>query len=305
MTEFELKLDIPPAALPAVRAALQPHAPQPLRLRAQYLDTPTQALARAGVALRLRLEGDAWVQTAKGPGTGAVERLEHNAEVAAPVGGGAPAPDLARHDGTPLGARIRTALQAAAAAGEAVALAPVFETDVQRSRAVQQRGATRLELALDVGRILAGGRSEEVCELEIEALEGPLDGVLQAARDWIAAHGLWLSTRSKAGRGRALALGLAPKAPRALPAAGTPGLQDAALTAALELASTLAVGEGGMPHRDALVQALQLLGAAGAAAQLAQAREAQLPQAVRALPVQQALLAALAVQSAGLPPAAA
>ncbi len=301
MTEFELKLDIPPAALAGVRAALQARAPQALRLRAQYLDTPTQALARAGVALRLRLEGQAWVQTAKGPGAGAVERLEHDAPVPVPAGGDVPAPDLARHDGTPLGARIRAALQAAAAAGEPVALGAVFTTDVQRLRAEQPHGAARLELALDEGRILAGGRSVPVCELEIEALQGPVAEVVRAARVWVQAHGLWLSTRSKASRGRALALGGGPKPPRPLPPVGDPARADAALAAALDLASLLAAGEGAASHAQALAAALQALGADAAAAQVAAAGDAV--QAARGGAVQLALLAALEVQSDRLPPA--
>ena len=50
--------------------------PGEILLAARYLETADGDLARARVALRLRLEGDAWVQTLKAEGRVALQRLE-------------------------------------------------------------------------------------------------------------------------------------------------------------------------------------------------------------------------------------
>ncbi|MGZ5270120.1 MAG: CYTH and CHAD domain-containing protein [Ramlibacter sp.] len=203
MTEFEIKLEIPAARVDAVAAMLAAEPTTRMRLRALYVDTPDGALARHGIALRLRQEDGRWVQTAKATGRGPLDRLEHNVEVAA-SGDDAPHPDVARHDGTPLGDRLRAAL------GHAAADPPwtvVFETDVERvMRDVQQADST-LEVALDRGHITAARRSHTVRELEVELKFGDPVDALRLARQWTARHGLWLSTISKAQRGHLLAQG--------------------------------------------------------------------------------------------------
>jgi len=78
MTEFELKLEIPPARFKGVKAAVQRGQAAQQRLLARYFDTPDHLLAAQGVVVRLRKEGRQWVQTAKAPGSRTLERLEHN-----------------------------------------------------------------------------------------------------------------------------------------------------------------------------------------------------------------------------------
>ena len=202
MTEFELKLEIPAGRLAAVQAAIAAEPTTRIKLRALYIDTPDRVLARHGIALRLRQENGRWVQTCKAPGRGPVERFEHNASIAA-NGDDAPPPDVARHDGTPLGDKLRAALGKATDPRWDV----VFETDVERVLRDVRQGASVLELALDEGRILAQGREHVVRELEVELKEGLPQDAVRFARHWAARHGLWLSTIGKARRGQLLAEG--------------------------------------------------------------------------------------------------
>ncbi|HEV8311781.1 MAG TPA: CYTH domain-containing protein, partial [Burkholderiaceae bacterium] len=101
MFEVELKFQVPEGALPGVRRALMRGRTQRQRLQAHYHDTADRALARAGMALRLRKEGRAWVQTLKAAGAHPLQRLEHNERVGAGPAGQAPALDVQRHVGSP------------------------------------------------------------------------------------------------------------------------------------------------------------------------------------------------------------
>ncbi|MFL6693157.1 MAG: CHAD domain-containing protein, partial [Ramlibacter sp.] len=127
---------------------------------------------------------------------------EHNVPIAA-TGNDTPPPDVARHDGTPLGDKLRSALGQATDPRWDV----VFETDVQRVLREVRQGASTLELALDEGRIVAGQREHVLRELEVELKDGLPPDAVRFARHWAARHGLWLSTISKAQRGRLLAEG--------------------------------------------------------------------------------------------------
>lgn len=253
MTETELKLQVPPARVRAVAAALAAGAARSERLQAVYVDTPERALARAGIALRLRREGRRWVQTLKALGADRLQRLEHNV----PREGGAaqpPAVDPALHAGSPAGARLEAVLRGLPAG----ALQPVFRTDIRRTRReLRVRGGV-LELALDRGRLVAGARSAPVCELEIELLRGTPALVIAQARRWIARHGLWLDVQSKAERGERLARGdgSAPAAqarppvypPGADAAAGRQAVLAACAEQVLDNASIVASGPYGDEH---------------------------------------------------------
>ena len=210
-TEIELKFRIPPARLAALRRAVATSTAQVQPLAAAYFDTPGQHLAAARMALRLRREGDTWVQTLKAEGAGPLQRLEHNAPV---PGTDRPALDISRHDGTTAGAALRRLL---ADAGQP-ALQERYATTVQRTRRLLRSGGALIELALDEGAVQAGTRSLALCEIEFELLSGTPQALLALAGRWAVRHGLVLDVRSKSELGHTLAAGL----PGSPPAGGRP-----------------------------------------------------------------------------------
>lgn len=196
--EFELKLAVPREAREALRRAfLLPRTkPRMVRLQARYFDTPDRALASAGMALRVRREGRRWVQTLKTTGAGEVGRQEF--ETARPDA----SLDLAALSATPAAGVLGAALQPSTQVLELR-----FETAIRRWVRLQRVRGGVVELAFDEGRILAGERSIEVCELEIELVRGSRQVVFDVARRWQKRFGLVLDARSKAERGNLLAMG--------------------------------------------------------------------------------------------------
>ena len=203
MTEFELKFEIPPRRLPAVKAAMQKVKCSAQRLQARYFDTADGALARKGLVVRVRREDTQWVQTAKGPTSDPLHRLEHNVPLASPASGDLPGVDLARHAGTPVGERLAKAL--GLKEGEpAPVMILAYVTDVQRlTRCVSLEGSD-IELALDIGSVVSGQRSTALCELEVELKHGKPAHATELARAWCKRHGLWLSVVSKSMKGQRL-----------------------------------------------------------------------------------------------------
>lgn len=207
MNEIELKFAIAPERLESLRKALHRGSVRTERLQAAYFDTADDRLARQHVALRLRREGDRWIQTAKAGSGDPLCRLEDNVDIAAPSDGGAPSLDVHRHDVTPAGHALAKALGRGAARRDGGALLLRFQTDVERARRTVRFGRSRIEIALDIGAVSAGELSAPVCELELELKSGDPADVIRLAAQWVAAHGLWISTLSKSERGTLLAGG--------------------------------------------------------------------------------------------------
>lgn len=197
MNELELKLGLPPEALSSLRDALLARGAERIAMKARYFDTPDGRLAEHRIALRLRLEGERWVQTLKAEGDSAVSRLEHEV----PLHEREPALlDVHRHDGTAVGARLMQALD-----GNAAPLDERHGTDVTRLRCeLHDNHGGVVEVALDEGRATGGGRSSPIAELEIEHKQGPLAGLFELARAWTLHGGLWLITLPKSARGHRL-----------------------------------------------------------------------------------------------------
>lgn len=259
--EIELKFRVPAARLPALERALATKTAERVALRATYHDTTDGALAAAQMVLRVRFEGDRWVQALKGRGDGLMQRLEH--EVPLPAAAAAPAPDPALHAGTPAGRALAGLLQGRP-------LQPVHGTDILRLKRVLHHRGARIEAALDRGELLAGERRAPVCELELELLSGPVAALLDLATRWAPRFGLVLDPATKSERAQWLRAGLAaPPVARAeaaaLPPAGAglaaarAAMLAAALAQALPNAAALAAGQGGPEHLHQLRVALRRL----------------------------------------------
>lgn len=223
MVEIELKFQVPERRQAAVLRAVATGSAQTTRLQAQYFDSADRRLARNAIALRLRQENGRWVQTLKAPGAAGIQRLEH--EVV--LGAGPPRIELSRHAGTAVGKLLLDAL------GDAPLL-EIFATDVVRTHRLVRSGATQIEIACDVGELLAaGGARQAICELELEWKSGPLSGLFSLAQRWAKGHGLWLDVRSKSERGELLARGAAasPASKASCPALRKEMGRDAALRA--------------------------------------------------------------------------
>lgn len=205
--EREVKFEVPEGAWDALAGEMASADVRVVPLHAIYMDTRDRKLARARMGLRVRLEGDRWVQTLKAPGRSALDRVEDEVGLGPAQDGAAPpAVDLARHRST----TAREALRAALGTGEGEplpAVEPLFEVKVQRRVRRIAQGRSLIELALDEGELVAGGQRRPVRELELELVEGDMRDLLAVARNWRERWGLWLSTASKAARGNWLLSG--------------------------------------------------------------------------------------------------
>ncbi len=216
MQEIELKFQVPADALAGVQADLQALAGAdwaPWPLRAAYFDTPDRRLATARMALRVRQEGPDWVQTLKAGGSNTMTRIEDNCPARPPADPHAITADLALHQGRPAEAALAQVLgwqPAADPHGGDCGLVALYRTDITRWRCRMAVGtgtphAGEVELALDLGHILSGPLQLPVRELEIELLNGHPMAVIEAGRQWMMRHGLWLDTQTKSHRGDRLA----------------------------------------------------------------------------------------------------
>src|SRR5690606_41584770 len=84
-------------------------------------------------------------------------------------------------------------------------LQPVFTIDLQRTKALlnweHEGKPVQVEVALDQGQVLADGRGEPICELELELRSGPVVALLELATSLSADIALIPCDISKAERG--------------------------------------------------------------------------------------------------------
>jgi triphosphatase len=206
--EFELKFQVDTHSRATVEAAVARGRSRRTHLQARYYDTADGALAAQRVVLRLRKEGRTWVQTAKAPADGPMQRHEHNVELPTERASDVPLPRIERHEGTPVGGLIAKALRKAGHDPADIPLVPLYSTDIRRTTREMRTGDALVELAFDRGEVRAGEHSHPVCELEIELKQGSPRSMLELARRWRIRYELWLDTVSKSARGERLAQGV-------------------------------------------------------------------------------------------------
>jgi inorganic triphosphatase YgiF len=192
MREVELKFELAAEAgrkLPRTRL-LRGVKPVTQPLRAIYFDTPDHRLAARGIALRVRREGERWVQTLKSGG-GANGGLHARDEIEAERPDASVDPRLFAR--TPLTAALR---------GAGTSLRPVFEVHVDRTTWTVKMGRRdRVEVALDRGHVRHGRKRTPIHELEIESKAGDPAAVFDAADRLLDHVALHPSSVSKAQRG--------------------------------------------------------------------------------------------------------
>lgn len=191
MLERELKFFVPQDAREHLDQAYSAVQTGTISLHAIYFDTPERHLAKANIALRLRLEGEQWVQTVKLPGPDTLTRLELNHHRSEPT------LDLHLYSDTSLASLLRehgSAIQAR------------YETKILRRLAlIRTAHNDELEMAWDSGEISAGDLIYQVNELEVELIKGSALAMFKIGEQWQYNHGLILELRSKSERGDALA----------------------------------------------------------------------------------------------------
>jgi len=181
-----------------------------------YFDTPENSLRRRGLVLRIRRDGERWMQTLKAaPSESSLVPVRGEWEVPLPAGKELPALDLERFDIAPLRVLMRTGL-------DVDALVPVFRSRVTRRRGMLRHGESEIEVALDEGELRAAAdgkrRRKPLAEIELELKAGNADDVL-ALGDAIVRRAKRLALvpalRTKSERGYALAAGTAVDVARA------------------------------------------------------------------------------------------
>ena len=181
-------------------------------LASTYYDTPDLRLKQAGMALRVRHDGTTYVQTLKAPlldAKGEVKAnggLQHLREFEAARD--TPEPDLSLVDDPAIQAFFSTHRIADA-------LEPVFTTDIQRQVVPLAFADSRVELAMDTGRIAANGSEMPISEVELELKSGRSIKLYELAIMLHRKVPFHLEKDSKAARGYNLYRGDAPKPQKA------------------------------------------------------------------------------------------
>ncbi|MGP5010756.1 CYTH and CHAD domain-containing protein [Psychrobacter glacincola] len=212
MQEIELKFLVPESRLKGLMRQARVKSSEVTQLAAHYYDTPDQQLAEAGIGLRIRKEGDAWVQTIKAGGDGIAARLEHNAvldneQVQAMFDNNTLMPDLTIYKNT----SVAPALAEFKLKKLAKNLTRLYVTDVERTTRllVDDSGNdgdanNHVEMAYDYGEIIHGNddtQRDAIQEIEFELVSGDIDFLFATAKTWCKRYKLCLSTVTKAERG--------------------------------------------------------------------------------------------------------
>lgn len=193
--ELELKLELPPDQAERLvnSRPLRDVPSEQARLTSTYYDTPGLDLERDGYSLRVRHEGQRFVQTLKRnrPCAGLFSRREWEQEVVGPtISAEALADTGLRHRKRLVGNLVKQ-----------------VEVDVDRRTWMLEDGVTLIEAALDQGVVRSRPKQTRFAELELELKRGSPDQLFTLARQLAAAVPLRVAVLSKAERGFGLSPG--------------------------------------------------------------------------------------------------
>lgn len=197
MHEIELKLSLPRTRGGSALSELVRRFGKPgeqHRLENVYYDDRALNLHRQRVALRMRRQGERWIQTLKGKGgvqQGLHKRLEWNWER-----------DNESLDLACIGQARQEGLLCEIPEG--TELIAVFRTDFTRHAWQVERPQGVVELVLDEGLITSGQHSARLYEMELELLSGQTSAIFDLAEQVLDVVPAWISFLSKAQRGYAL-----------------------------------------------------------------------------------------------------
>lgn len=159
-----------------------------------YFDTPDHALRRQGLSLRVRKLGRAYIQCVKRADKRLAGMLIRT-EWEGPVPNEKPA--ISVIDDKVLRRQIKRV--------SVEGLQPIFKTNFRRSsRGLRFDDGSTATLDIDVGEIIAGDKSEPICEFELELDSGGPEHLFGLASEIRASVPFRLSSTSKASRGYAL-----------------------------------------------------------------------------------------------------
>lgn len=191
--EVELKLELPPGEVEAFRQSPMLGDPRrrPVDQTTTYFDTASGEIRKAGYSLRIRRRGPVYIQTVKHRGAhagGFSSRAEWEMKLDSPD------LDFAALKATPIGKLLskrdmRTRLR------------PVSVTRVKRTTWLVARNSSEVELILDEGKVVAGGREIPVCEVELELKRGTRSQLFAMAGEIADGLTLRMGVVSKSERG--------------------------------------------------------------------------------------------------------
>ncbi len=165
------------------------------QLRSIYFDTPDLRLHREKASLRVRKDGERWVQTLK-RGTSLEHGLSNPIEIEYELTG--PKLDISRIDDPVLKPWLCELV------GDQP-LQPVFETNMKRATSLLTvDGSGTVEVAIDQGAVQNQERRQPFNEIELELKSGDPHTLLTISEALFAPDSITPSDRSKAERGYAL-----------------------------------------------------------------------------------------------------
>ena len=172
-TETELKLAFRADDLDKLTAFFGADAalPPKRRLSTIYYDTADAALRDKGLALRVRRDGQRYVQTVKGPAASACGGALSRREIEAPLRSASP--DLSAIADPDIAAEV----QRSSLAG----LKPMFHVNVERISLKEPPATPGVVVDIDVGEVKAGRRRAPICEVEFESRGATLQALYKLA----------------------------------------------------------------------------------------------------------------------------